>query len=90
MCIRDSLIAQRWRIDELYRSLFEKPYSWFSTRFHSIGEKGVMVPLMNGVGDAALRAGNVVRKLQTGNASFHLLAMVCGIIVFLLITLLSN
>ncbi|MBK6829268.1 MAG: NADH-quinone oxidoreductase subunit L [Flavobacteriales bacterium] len=84
------LIAQRWRIDELYRSLFEKPYGWFSTRFHSIGEKGVMVPLMNGVGDAALRAGNVVRKLQTGNASFHLLAMVCGIIVFLLITLLSN
>ena len=84
------LIAQRWRIDELYAALIEKPYGWLSVHFHSIGEKGIMVPLMNGVGDAALRMGNVVRKLQTGNASFHLLAMVGGLLIFLIITLLSN
>jgi len=49
-----------------------------------------MVPVMNGVGAAALAMGGVVRKLQTGNTSFHLLAMLCGMIVFLLITLMSN
>ncbi len=84
------LIAQRWRIDELYRALFEKPYAWISTHLHSIGEKRIMVPLMNGTGEAAIRIGGLVRKLQTGNASFHLLAMVGGLLIFLLITLLSN
>ena len=84
------LIAQRWRIDELYRALFEKPYGWLSTQLHAIGERGIMVPLQNGVGEAALVVGNVVRRLQTGNASFHLLAMTFGLILFLVITLMSN
>ncbi len=84
------LIAQRWRIDELYRALFEKPYSWLSMNLFAVAEKKVMVPLMNGVGDAAIRVGDVVRRVQTGNASFHLLAMLCGLILFLVITLLSN
>ncbi|MBL7954641.1 MAG: NADH-quinone oxidoreductase subunit L [Flavobacteriales bacterium] len=84
------LIAQRWRIDELYRALFEKPYAWLSTNLLAVAEKKVMVPLMNGVGDAAIRVGDVVRRVQTGNASFHLLAMLCGLILFLVITLMSN
>ncbi|HRF79677.1 MAG TPA: NADH-quinone oxidoreductase subunit L [Flavobacteriales bacterium] len=84
------LIAQRWRIDELYRSLFEKPYAWLSTNLFAVAEKKVMVPIMTGVGDAATRVGDVVRKVQTGNASFHLLAMLCGLILFLVITLMSN
>jgi NADH-quinone oxidoreductase subunit L len=84
------LIAQRWRIDELYSALFEKPYAWLSTNLFAVAEKKVMVPLMNGVGDAAIRVGDVVRRVQTGNASFHLLAMLCGLILFLVITLMSN
>ena len=84
------LIAQRWRIDELYHSLFEKPYAWLSTNLFAVAEKKVMVPIMTGVGDAATRVGDVVRKVQTGNASFHLLAMLCGLILFLVITLMSN
>jgi NADH-quinone oxidoreductase subunit L len=84
------LIAQRWRIDELYRVLFEKPYGWLSTNLFSVAEKKVMVPIMNGVGEAAIGLGNVVRKVQTGNASFHLLAMLGGLIAFLIITLMSN
>lgn len=84
------LIAQRWRLDELYRALFEKPYAWLSTNLFSIAEKKVMVPIMNGVGEAAISLGNVVRKVQTGNASFHLLAMLGGLIAFLIITLMSN
>ncbi|MGV3637186.1 MAG: NADH-quinone oxidoreductase subunit L [Flavobacteriales bacterium] len=84
------LIAQRWRIDELYHALFEKPYAWLSTNLFAVAEKKVMVPLMTGVGDAAIRVGDIVRRVQTGNASFHLLAMLCGLILFLVITLMSN
>lgn len=84
------LIAQRWRLDEFYAALFERPYGWISTHLFTTVERHVMVPVMNGVGAAALAMGGVVRKLQTGNTSFHLLAMLCGMIVFLLITLMSN
>jgi NADH-quinone oxidoreductase subunit L len=84
------LIAQRWRLDELYAALFERPYGWMSTQLFSTVERQVMVPLMNGVGEVALRVGSSVRRLQTGNASFHLLAMLFGLIGLLLLTLLSN
>ena len=46
-----------------------------------------MVPLMNGVGNVTLRAGKVMRRIQTGNASLYLFGMVAGIIVFLALTL---
>jgi hypothetical protein len=53
------------------------------------GEQRVMTPLMVG-GAITLALGQLVRSIQTGNASFHLLAMVAGMIIFLIITLLST
>jgi NADH:ubiquinone oxidoreductase subunit 5 (subunit L)/multisubunit Na+/H+ antiporter MnhA subunit len=84
------LLAERWRIDELYAWAFERPFGWLSTQFHAVGEQRVMIPLMVGFGAITLRLGGLVRRIQTGNASFHLLAMLAGIIIFLIITLLSN
>ncbi|MBL0036176.1 MAG: NADH-quinone oxidoreductase subunit L [Flavobacteriales bacterium] len=81
------LFARKWYIDELYEMLFEKPYGWFSSKFSSIGEDRVMVPLMNGAGRVTQKAGQVLRLVQTGNMSFYLFAMVAGIIVFLIMTL---
>ena len=81
------LIANKWKLDELYATLFEKPFGVLSSWFLSFGEEKVMVPLMNGVGNVTLRAGKVMRRLQTGNASFYLFAMVAGIIAFLALTL---
>jgi NADH-quinone oxidoreductase subunit L len=84
------LLAERWRIDELYAWAFERPFGWLSTQFHAVGEQRVMIPVMVGFGAITLRLGGLVRRIQTGNASFHLLAMLAGIIIFLIITLLSN
>ncbi|MCC7501467.1 MAG: NADH-quinone oxidoreductase subunit L [Flavobacteriales bacterium] len=81
------LFARKWYIDDLYEKLFEKPYGWFSSKFSSIGEDRVMVPLMNGAGRVTQKAGQVLRLAQTGNMSFYLFAMVAGIIVFLIMTL---
>lgn len=89
MSMPKRFIAERWRIDPLYAALFERPFGWLSTTFHAIGETRILIPLTDGVGSAALRVGRVLRRVQTGNASFHLLAMVFGIIAFLIITLLS-
>jgi len=84
------LIAQRWRVDELYRALFERPYTWMSANLFSIAEQRVMVPIMTGVGAAANALGDGFRRLQTGYVSFHMLAMLGGLILFLIITLMSN
>ncbi len=84
------LVARRWRVDELYRALFERPFGWLSTNLHAIAENRVVAPLVRGVGDAALRVGETVRGLQTGNAGFHLLAMLCGLILLLTFTLMGG
>ena len=43
--------------------------------------------MSTGAWNVTLRAGKVMRRLQTGNASFYLFAMVVGIIAFLALTL---
>jgi NADH-quinone oxidoreductase subunit L len=76
-------------LDELYAALFEKPYSWLSAHFFSIGENKLMTPLMVGVGHTAQRAGKLLRRMQNGNMSFYLFGMVVGVIAFLVWTLYS-
>ncbi len=80
------LIAKRWMLDELYASLFEKPYGWISKHFFSIGEKKVAVPLTVGTGKAAPGLGEWLRKVQTGNTSFYLFGMMAGVVILLIIT----
>jgi NADH-quinone oxidoreductase subunit L len=81
------LVAQKWRFDELYNGLFEKPYGWFSSMFYSTTERRAMVPIMNGAGRWTQKAGKALRMVQNGNMSVYLFGMVVGIVVFLWITL---
>ncbi len=83
------LIARKWKIDELYASLFEKPYQWLSEHFFSIGERMIMTPLMIGSGHTTERLGKLMRRFQSGNMSFYLFGMVMGMIVLLVWTLYS-
>ncbi len=83
------LIANKWKLDELYASLFEKPFGWLSAHFFSVGERKLMTPLMVGVGGSTQRFGKLLRRLQTGNMSFYLLAMVVGMLLLMAWTLYS-
>jgi NADH-quinone oxidoreductase subunit L len=89
MPLLQGLIARKWKIDELYASLFEKPFSWLSAHFYSIGERMVMAPLMVGSGRFTQRVGKLMRRSQSGNMSFYLFGMVVGMIVLLAWTLYS-
>jgi NADH-quinone oxidoreductase subunit L len=80
------LIARKWLLDELYAALFEKPFSWLSRNLFGIGEEKIAVPLTVGSGRTALGAGDLLRKLQTGNTSFYLFGMMVGVVVLLIIT----
>ncbi len=86
--VNRNLIAQRWKVDELYALLFERPYAWLSG-FFTLVECKLITPLMVGTGTVTIKLGQLVRQGQTGNASSHLFAMVAGMILFLLVTLLG-
>jgi NADH-quinone oxidoreductase subunit L len=81
------LLGRKWYLDELYAYLFERPFGWLSRQFARVGEGRIMIPLMNGTGRWTLKAGQLLRRTQSGSTSFYLFGMVLGIIVFLVITL---
>jgi NADH-quinone oxidoreductase subunit L len=81
------LISNKFYFDEIYRTLFEKPFGTLSDFFFNKVENKVLDPAVDGIGLATLRLGTLVRKLQQGNISFYLFAMVAGILLFIVFIL---
>ena len=77
----------KFYIDEIYIALFEKPFGYLSDFLFNKAENKVLDPAVNGIGLATLRLGTLVRKLQQGNISFYLFAMVAGILLFIIFIL---
>jgi len=81
------LIYNKFYIDEIYIALFEKPFGYLSDFFFNKVENTVLDPVVDGVGTATSRLGTLVRRLQPGNMSFYLFAMVAGILLFIVFIL---
>ena len=81
------LISNKFYFDEIYRTLFEKPFGFLSDFFFNKVENKVLDPAVDGIGLTTLRLGTLVRKLQQGNISFYLFAMVAGILLFIVFIL---
>ncbi len=81
------VVANKFYIDEVYTLLLEKPFGFLSDFFFNTIEKAVLDPAVDGIGTATSRLGNLVRKLQAGNMSFYLFAMVGGILLFIIFIL---
>jgi NADH:ubiquinone oxidoreductase subunit 5 (chain L)/Multisubunit Na+/H+ antiporter, MnhA subunit len=80
-------IANKFYIDELYRSVFEKPLASFSTFLFRKVESLILDPAVNNIGRGTAILGSLTRKLQRGNISFYLFAMVAGILLFIVFIL---
>lgn len=76
------LIAQKYRVDELYESAIRKPLDGLARGFRWVDEK-ILDELVNGVGGVVAWSGSQVRRLQTGNIGFYIFGMVIGIILIL-------
>ncbi len=76
------LIAQKYRVDELYDSVFKKPIDALSAGLRWVDEK-IIGEMVNGVGTVVTWSGSQVRRLQTGNIGFYIFGMVIGIILIL-------
>jgi len=81
------LVYNKFYIDEIYATLFEKPFGALSDFFFNKVENTVLDPVVDGVGTATSRLGTLVRRLQPGNMSFYLFAMVAGILLFIVFIL---
>jgi NADH-quinone oxidoreductase subunit L len=81
------LIGHKFYIDEGYDLLFVRPVNWLSEKLHQVVELKCIDRIVNGTGNIILRAGNILRYVQTGHVGFYLFMMVIGILVILLLNL---
>ncbi len=81
------LVYNKFYIDEIYATVFEKPFGYLSDFFFGKVENAVLNSVVDGVGEATSRLGALTRKLQRGNISFYLFAMVAGILLFIVFIL---
>ncbi len=82
------IITNKFYIDEIYRAVFEKPFGRFSDFLFKKVETVILDQAVDEVGMMTSRMGTLTRKLQQGNISFYLFAMVAGIILFIVFILL--
>jgi NADH-quinone oxidoreductase subunit L len=88
MSFISKLIYNKFYIDEIYTSVFEKPFGFLSDFFFAKVENTVLDPAVDGIGTTTASLGALLRKLQKGNMSFYLFAMVAGILLFIIFILL--
>jgi NADH-quinone oxidoreductase subunit L len=82
-----ALVADKFRIDELYGALFVRPFAWLCRVFWKV----VDVLLIDGVLNAAAflveLAGDILRFLQTGNVRNYALSFFLGLVALMLFVL---
>lgn len=81
------LVTNKFYFDEIYTALFEKPFGFLSDFFYKQLENLVLNSAVDGVGQITSKVGALTRRLQRGNMSFYLFAMVAGIILFIIFIL---
>ncbi|MCX6227285.1 MAG: NADH-quinone oxidoreductase subunit L [Bacteroidia bacterium] len=83
----NKLIYNKFYIDEAYSFLFEKSFGFLSDFLFTKVEYPIIDKSVDGIGVLTSRLGTLVRKIQRGNMSFYLFAMVAGILVFMIFIL---
>jgi NADH-quinone oxidoreductase subunit L len=81
------LVYNKFYIDEMYTAVFEKTFGYLSDFFYNKIENRVLDPVVDEIGYTTSRVGTLLRKLQQGNMSFYLFAMVAGILLFIIFIL---
>jgi NADH-quinone oxidoreductase subunit L len=83
-----NLLQKKYYIDEIYNRVFIRPVMWLSGSFHQVIETRMIDKAVESTGKVAVRAGNIIRYLQTGNVGFYMFMMVLGIILVLFLNIL--
>lgn len=77
-----NLIYNKYYIDEIYENIFVSPYNYISKNL-LIFIEGMMDYTVDASGNVWIWCSRYLRKLQNGNTSFYLFAMVLAIIMII-------
>jgi NADH-quinone oxidoreductase subunit L len=84
------LLTNKYYVDEFYNTIIVKPLNGLASFTYKILElKGINL-LVDSVGKLVVFTSSVVRKVQSGNTGFYILAMVVSIVVILIINLFNK
>ncbi|MEI8135968.1 MAG: NADH-quinone oxidoreductase subunit L [Bacteroidota bacterium] len=83
-----SVIYNKYFVDEFYDAVIRKPLDILSVAFHKFFDSQIIDGLVNGVGNAVKGLGSGIRLLQQGNIGFYITSMVIGIVFIILLTFL--
>ena len=79
-----ALVADRFRIDELYDVLFVRPYAWLARALWKVVDVLIIDGILNASAFLVELAGDFLRFLQTGNVRNYALTFFLGLIALLL------
>jgi NADH-quinone oxidoreductase subunit L len=81
------LVADKFRIDELYDVLFVRPFAWLARVLWKVVDVLIIDGVLNAGAFLVELVGDVLRFLQTGNVRNYALTFLIGIVALLLIVL---
>ncbi len=79
------LLADKYRMDELYERIIRKPVDGISAFFGKNIEPKVIDGIVNGSGSVTQRLAEKLRQMQSGKISFYILITVLGLVALLLL-----
>jgi NADH-quinone oxidoreductase subunit L len=79
------VLSKKYYLDEIYQAIILKPIEKLSGFSHQIIDRLIIDGIVNLFGTRISSYGNYLRRIQSGNVEYYLLAMVLGIISFLVI-----
>jgi NADH-quinone oxidoreductase subunit L len=83
-----TVIYNKYYVDEFYDAVIRKPLDVLSVAFHKFFDIQIIDGLVNGVGSTVKTMGSGIRLLQQGNIGFYIISMVIGIVFIILLTFL--
>ena len=80
-----ALVADKFRIDELYDALFVKPFYWLARALWKVVDVLMIDGILNAAAFIIELTGDLLRFLQTGNVRNYALTFLLGLVALLLI-----
>jgi NADH-quinone oxidoreductase subunit L len=80
-----ALVADKFRIDELYDVLFVKPFYWLARTLWKVVDVLLIDGVLNAGAFVVELTGDLLRFLQTGNARNYALTFLLGLVALLLV-----
>jgi NADH-quinone oxidoreductase subunit L len=82
-----ALVAEKFRIDELYDALFVRPFDWLARMLWKVVDVLIIDGILNAAAFLVELIGDLLRFLQTGNVRNYALTLFLGLIGLVLIVI---